>query len=169
MASKAQGRRKRKRPSATEWERRQRQRGAKWQRKRKGKSYNPARYLTRNQEEVAQRLLDGEVTTVCSASRAFFERFLVFLQEVGVFAVLDVDGARFYRQMIDLRLLIMTYGVKILLGIATITDRESSSNASVPRSSIVAVDRLYDGSIGVRVLQARLCRQTETNAQKHPG
>ena len=99
---------------------RRRARLKKQRRKRKDKKYDPRRYLTRNQKEVAQRILDGQVTMVTSASWAFFERFLVFLHEVGFFEVIHVNGAQFYRKMIDVALLIMTYQVKVLLGIASV-------------------------------------------------
>jgi hypothetical protein len=88
-------------------------------RQRKGKKYSPERYLSRNQKEVAKRLIDGEVTMISSASWGFVERFLVFLNELGFFELIQVDGARFYRQMIDIGLLIMTYEIKVLLGIAS--------------------------------------------------
>jgi len=92
----------------------------KQRRKRKDKEYDPRRYLTRNQKEVAKRVLDGQVTMITSTGWAFFERFLVFLQEVGFFEIIPVDGAQFYRQMISVALLIMTYEVKVLLGISSI-------------------------------------------------
>ena len=92
----------------------------KQRRKRKDKRYDPRRYLTRNQKEVAKRILDGQVTMITSASWAFFERFLLFLHQVGFFEAIHVDGAQFYRQMIGVALLIMTYEVKVLLGISSI-------------------------------------------------
>jgi len=87
--------------------------------KRQNKKYKPERYLSRNQKEVAQRLIDGEVTMISSASWGFVERFLVFLNTLGFFELIRVDGVRFYRQMIDIGLLIMTYEIKVLLGIAS--------------------------------------------------
>jgi len=89
-------------------------------RKRKDKRYNPRRYLTRKQKEVARRIFEGEVTTVTSASWAFFEPFLVFLNEVSFFEVIHIDGAKLHRKMMDVVLLIMTYEVKVLLDIARI-------------------------------------------------
>ena len=88
--------------------------------KRKEKKYNPVRYLSRNQQEVVKRLLDGEVTMISNASWAFFEQFLLFLQEVGFFEVIGVEGKQFRRQMIEVSLLVMTYCTKVLLGIASI-------------------------------------------------
>jgi hypothetical protein len=53
------------------------------------------------------------------AGWGFAERFLVFMNELGVFELLRVDGKRFYRQMFDIALLLVTYEIKILLGIAS--------------------------------------------------
>ena len=119
MAIKARNSPKRKRLSK-EREKRRREKREKQRRKRKDRKYNPRRYLTRNQKEVAKRILDGQVTMITNASWAFFERFLVFLHEVGFFEVIHVDGAQFYRKMIEVALLIMTYEVKVLLGISSI-------------------------------------------------
>ena len=57
---------------------------------------------------------------ISSASWAFFEEFLRFLEEVGFFELIGVEGKQFRRQMIEVSLLIMTYSVKILLGIGSI-------------------------------------------------
>ena len=119
MASKSQKARRRKRQAQAQ-ERRRQVKLARQRSKRKDKGYNPGRYLTRNQQEVARRIFEGQVTMVTSASWAFFEQFLVFLNEVGFFEIINVDGARFYRKMMDVALLIMTYEVKVLLGIASI-------------------------------------------------
>ena len=120
MTSKTQKRRKHNSQQQKEREKRQAERRGEYRQKRKDKKYQPARYLSRNQQEVVKRLLDGEVTMISSASWAFFEQFLFFLHEVGFFAVIGVEGKKFRRQMIDVSLLIMTYCVKVLLGIASI-------------------------------------------------
>ena len=114
MSNKAKKNKKRK-----EYEKRQAKRVERKRQKRKEKAYNPRRYLTRNQKEVAKRLIDGEVTMISSAGWGFVERFLVFLNELGIFELLEVDGARFYRKMINVGLFIITYEIKILLGIAS--------------------------------------------------
>jgi len=98
----------------------QAQKRGEYRQKRKGKKYNPARYLSRNQQEVVQRLLDGDVTMISNASWAFMEPFLLFLHEVGFFELIGVDGKKFRRQMIEVSLLIMTYSAKVLLGISSI-------------------------------------------------
>jgi hypothetical protein len=120
MKSKAQNRRAHKPCHQAEREKRRRQKRGDHDHKRRAKKYQPYRYLSRNQQEVVKRLLDGEVTMISSATWAFFEQFLVFLQEVGFFEVIGVEGKKFRRQMIEVQLLIMTYCAKVLLGIASI-------------------------------------------------
>jgi hypothetical protein len=116
MTSKAEKRGKHKRQREVE---REKKRGQDRQ-GRKNKKYNPARYLSRNQQEVVQRLLAGEVTMISSASWAFIEPFLLFLHELGFFELIGVDGKKFRRQMIEVSLLIMTYSAKVLLGLSSI-------------------------------------------------
>lgn len=114
MATKAGKKQKR-----NQIEKRRQDRKAKHRQERKGKQYNPRKYLSRNQEAVAQHLIDGEITMISSAGWGFVERFLVFLNELGMFELLDVDGRRFYRKMMAVWLLVMTYEIKVLLGIAS--------------------------------------------------
>jgi hypothetical protein len=120
MNSKAHKRRKDNSNQQKEREKRQAKKRGKDRQKRQDKKYHPARYLSRNQKEVVKRLLDGDVTMISSASWAFFERFLLFLHEVGFFEVIGVEGKKFRRQMIEVSLLIMTYCAKVLLGIASV-------------------------------------------------
>ena len=98
---------------------RQYQRKQQAKRSSKKRSYNPFKQLTRNQSEVARRLIDGEVTMLSHAGWGFVERFLVFLHELGIYELLKVDGHRFYRQMFNLSLLLITYEIKVLLGISS--------------------------------------------------
>jgi hypothetical protein len=68
---------------------------------------------------------------VTSASWAFFEPFLVFLNEVGFFEVIHIEGDKFYRKMMDVALLILTYQVKVLLGIASINQVPACSETAL--------------------------------------
>ncbi len=120
MRSKAQKRREHKSQRQAEREKRRARKRAEQRQKRRHKVYNPYRYLSRNQKEVVKHLLDGDVTMISNGSWAFFEQFLLFLHEVGFFEVIGVDGQHFYRQMIEVTLLVMTYSAKVLLGIASI-------------------------------------------------
>lgn len=120
MTSKAEKRRKYKQHQEIEREKKRAKKRGEYRQERKKKKYDPARYLSRNQKEVVERLLDGDVTMISNASWAFIEPFLLFLQEVGFFEMIGVDGKKFRRQMIEVSLLIMTYSAKVLLGIPSI-------------------------------------------------
>jgi hypothetical protein len=89
---------------------------AKTRRQGKGTAHGPR--TTRNQHEVAKCLLAGEVAMVGGTGWTFAEPFLAFLGEVGFFDVLRIDGTRFIRQMAEISLLLLTYQVKVLLGLA---------------------------------------------------
>lgn len=120
MRSKAEKGSKHKAHQKVEREKKGAEKRGQYRQGRKKKKYNPARYLSRNQKEVVQRLLDGDVTMLSNASWAFVEPFLLFLHEVGFFELIGVDGKKFRRQMIEVSLLIMTYSAKVLLGIPSI-------------------------------------------------
>jgi hypothetical protein len=113
MSSKARREQKRK-----HFERKKQQRSLEKRRQSK-RQYNPHKHLTRNQKEVASRLIDGEVTMLSHAGWGFTEQFLVFMNELGIFELFNIDGAKFYRQMFDIALLLVTYEMKVLLGIAS--------------------------------------------------
>jgi hypothetical protein len=85
-------------------------------RKSRGTSHGPR--PTRNQKEVAKRLLAGEVSMVGGTGWSFVEPFLAFLGEIGFYEVIQVDGERFMRKMMSVSLLILTYEVKVLLGLS---------------------------------------------------
>ena len=97
------------------------QRQSKQQKKKKVKKrkYNPFKHLSRNQAEVAKRLIDGEISMLSHGGWGFVERFLVFLNELGMYELLGVDGKQFYRKMFNLGLLLITYEIKVLLGISS--------------------------------------------------
>jgi len=85
-------------------------------RKSRGTSHGPR--PTRNQKEVAKRLLAGDVSMVGGTGWSFVEPFLAFLGEIGFYEVLQIDGERFMRKMMSVSLLILTYEVKVLLGLS---------------------------------------------------
>jgi len=89
---------------------------AKHRRKNRGTAHGPR--PTRNQHEVAKRLLAGDVAMVGGTGWSFVEPFLAFLGEIGFFEILRVDGEKFIRQMAEISLLILTYEVKVLLGLS---------------------------------------------------
>lgn len=104
------------RRQAKEREQRWHQKLVKQRRKSKGTAHGPR--PTRNQHAVAKRLLAGEVGMVGGTGWSFVEPFLAFLGEVGFFEILGVDGEKFRRQMAAVSLLLLTYQVKVLLGLS---------------------------------------------------
>ena len=76
--------------------------------------------LTRNQQVVAARLAHGQVDLVTLSTWSFLTPFLAFLEEIRFYALLDLPGQGFCRVMIPVARLILTYQLKILLGIGSI-------------------------------------------------
>lgn len=105
-----------KRRQPKEQEKRRQEKIEKRKRKRSGAGHGPR--PTRNQKEVAKRLLAGEVNMVGGTGWSFVEPFLAFLGEIGFYEVIRIDGERFVRKMMAVSLLILTYEVKVLLGLA---------------------------------------------------
>ena len=101
---------------AKEREQRWHKKLAKQRRKSKSTAHGPR--PTRHQHEVAKRLLAGEVAMVGGTGWSFVEPFLAFVGELGFFEILAVDGEQFRRQMMAVSLLLLTYEVKVLLGLS---------------------------------------------------
>jgi hypothetical protein len=99
--------------------RRAAQRGRHEQR-RKQRAYQPWRHLTRDQQAVAERLTAGQVDLVTMSGWGIVGQWLAFLDELAFFALLDIEGDGFQRVMIPLARVLLTYQVKILLGIGSI-------------------------------------------------
>jgi hypothetical protein len=87
---------------------------------RRQRHYQPWRRLTRDQRAVAERLTAGQVDLVTLSGWGIVGQFVAFLEELQFFALLDIDGTGFTRVMIPIVRLILTYQVKILLGIGAI-------------------------------------------------
>ena len=107
---------KNKKRQAKEQEKHRQKKLEKRRRKSKGSPHGPR--PTRNQKEVARRLLAGEVSMVGGTGWSFVEPFLAFLGEIGYYEIIRIDGENFIRKMMAVSLLILTYEVKILLGLA---------------------------------------------------
>jgi hypothetical protein len=99
--------------------RRAAQRGRHEQR-RKQVRYQPWQHLTRDQQAVAERLTAGQVDLVSVSGWGIVGQWLAFLEVVEFFALLDIEGSGFQRVMIPVARLLLTYQVKILLGIGSI-------------------------------------------------
>jgi len=91
--------------------------GARRRHRRKNRRYQAFRLLTRNQQEVARRLSVGRVDLVTVTGWSFVASFLAFLDQVEYVVLLDLEGQGFVRVMIPIARLILTYQLKILLGI----------------------------------------------------
>jgi hypothetical protein len=109
------GARKRRRALGQRAARHERQR-----RKRRGRRYVAWRHLTRDQQEVARRLTAGRIDLVTLSGWGFVSTFLAFLDELEFFALLDLEGKGFKRVLIPIARLVMTYELKMLLGIGSI-------------------------------------------------
>jgi hypothetical protein len=78
-------------------------------------------YHTRDDVEVARRIREGETDLITSSGWGLFDRFFLFLREVGFFDVLGgIEGENYQRRMVTLVRLISTYSVKVLLGIGSL-------------------------------------------------
>lgn len=75
--------------------------------------------LRRNQNYIARQLMAGKVPLVCATAWGYVEELLGFMQAVGFFRVLDIDGAKFERKMVSVCQLLATYELKVILGIVS--------------------------------------------------
>lgn len=92
-----------------------------WEKRQKGR---PLGGLRRNQQGIAKKLLVGEVPLVCATAWGFVEGLLSFMEVVGFWDVLDIDGERFERKLVSVCQLLATYELKVLLGIVSINQVE---------------------------------------------
>lgn len=69
---------------------------------------------------MAKRLSAGRIDLVTVCGWGFVDSFLSFLEQIQFFVLLEVPGTGFQRVMIPIARLLMTYQLKILLGIGSI-------------------------------------------------
>lgn len=85
---------------------------------RRNRDYLAWRHLTRNQKEVAQRIWKGDYRKIGPGGGwGFLDKFVIFMKTMGFLECLDVAGEGYTRRMITIAKLLLTYQVKILLGI----------------------------------------------------
>src|SRR3990172_6825677 len=89
-------------------------------RRRNQATHMPWRLLTRDQQEVAKRLTAGQIALVTVCGWGFVAGYLAFLDELGFYALLDIEGKGFKRVMIPIARLVMTYQLKVVLSISSI-------------------------------------------------
>jgi hypothetical protein len=91
---------------------------AKQETRERNRQYLAWQHLTRNQKEVANRILAGRYEFLKDAGWGFLDKFMIFLKTVKFLDVLNVAGEGYERRMITVAKLLMTYQVKVLLGIS---------------------------------------------------
>ncbi|MCD6311653.1 MAG: hypothetical protein J7M11_04255 [Elusimicrobia bacterium] len=97
--------------------------------------------LTRNQKAVAKKVIAGDYRFLRAAGWGFLDKCIIFLQEVGFLAVLDVDGKGYSRKLITIAKLLLTYEAKVLLGI----------------KSMNQVPQMLFGDIGLMMTRENTC------------
>ena len=85
----------------------------------RNRQYLAWQHLTRNQKEVAKRILAGRYEFLKDAGWGFLDKFMIFLKTVKFLDVLNVAGEGYVRRMITVSKLLLTYQMKILLGISS--------------------------------------------------
>jgi hypothetical protein len=93
---------------------------AKARRREKRQAKRPIRELRRNQVGIAKKLLAGEVPLVCATAWGFVEGLVGFMEAVGFWEVLNIEGEHFERKMVSVCQLLAIYEMKVLLGIVSI-------------------------------------------------
>jgi len=86
---------------------------------RRNHHYLAWNHLTRNQKEVAQRIMAGDYRQIGPAGWGFLDKFLIFLKTIGFLGCLDIAGEGYVRRMITIAKLLLTYQMKILMGISS--------------------------------------------------
>lgn len=85
----------------------------------KNRKYIAWNHLTRNQKEVAKKIMEGQYHMLKQGGWGFLDRFFIFLKAIGFWNTLDVYGEGFKRRLITISKLILTYDMKVLLGISS--------------------------------------------------
>src|SRR3972149_3365343 len=80
---------------------------------RRNRPYLAWNHLTRDQKEVAKRIMAGDYRQIRHGGWGFLDKFLIFLKTIGFLQCLDVAGEGYTRRMITIAKLLLTYQVKI--------------------------------------------------------
>jgi len=109
---------------------------------RKNRQYLAWNHLTRNQKEVAQRIMAGDYRRIGPAGWGFLDKFLIFIKTIGFLECLDVSGEGYVRRMITIAKLLLTYQMKILMGIRSMNQVPQLLFGDIGLSAIFA-ERLF--------------------------
>ena len=77
------------------------------------------RFHERNDKKVAKAVREGNIDTITGTGWGFLDKFFYFLYSIKFFKITDIRSAGYQRIMLPLTKLIITYSVKILLGISS--------------------------------------------------
>lgn len=88
--------------------------------KRRNRQYLAWRHLTRDQKEVARRIVAGNYQMIQHGGWGFLDKFLIFIKTIGFLECLDVAGEGYTRRMVTIAKLLLTYQIKVLMGISSI-------------------------------------------------
>lgn len=79
------------------------------------------KFYSRNEKKVAQELREGRATCGAGTGWGFFDKFYIFLWNLGFFSIAErIEGKGYERVLISLAKLLLTYSIKILLGISSL-------------------------------------------------
>lgn len=96
---------------------------ARYARRRNTNNREKARwkFYSRNERKVAQALREGRATCGAGTGWGFFDKFYIFLWNLGFFSIAEkIKGKGYERVLISLAKLLLTYSIKILLGISSL-------------------------------------------------
>jgi Transposase DDE domain len=96
---------------------------SRYARKRNSYSREKAKwkFYCRNEKKVAQELREGRATCGAGTGWGFFDKFYIFLWNLGFFVILEkIEGEGYERVLISITKLLLTYSIKILLGITSL-------------------------------------------------
>ena len=77
------------------------------------------RFHERNDKKVAKAVREGNIDTITGTGWGFLDKFFYFLYSIRFFDITDIKSTGYRRIMLPLTKLIITYSVKILLGISS--------------------------------------------------
>ena len=134
---------------------------AKQELRERNRQYLAWQHLTRNQKEVAKRILDGNYEILQDAGWGFLDKFIIFLKTIGFLEVLNVDGEGYVRRMITVAKLLLTYQMKILLGIAHMNQ--------VPDTLFNDTGLLMLLGFSARQIKHGYCKRSKKRGKKRKG
>ena len=110
------------------------------------------RFHERNDKKVAKAVREGNIDTITGTGWGFLDRFFYFLYSIRFFKITDIKSTGYRRIMLPLTKLIITYSVKILLGISSMN---KIPNLLFREISLLSMILIYSHSDKERLMQKR--------------